>query len=125
MSKPHFQIFIFGKTKLYVHQLIFFNCRLNSSATSFLEVARACKSAGKPFVLEDSNVEELVFVPENTVILKDIFLSECFGLSIEFKQASGSFVSQNSLQQTDLLEITSATGEEVHLLNFIQASPVI
>ena len=120
-SHSHSQIYVFGTTKVNLRQLVFFNCRLSKSITSLIEVSRAFKRSGETIALEGSNIKAAVFVPAKTVILHDIFLSESFGVSIKFKDDSGAFISEFSLKQPELLEITSADGKDIRLLSFVEA----
>jgi hypothetical protein len=55
MSKAHShsQIFVFGKTKVNLRQLVFFNCKLIKRVDSFLEVSRAIKHSAENIVLEE------------------------------------------------------------------------
>jgi len=121
-SQSHSQIYVFGKTKVNLRQLVFFDCRLIKRVNRFIDVSRVLKRPGEPIALEESNIKAAVFVRGKSVILHDIFLSETFGVSIKFRDGSGEFISEASLKQPELLEFTTRDGRDIRVLSFVEAS---
>jgi hypothetical protein len=121
-SQSHPQIYVFGKGKIDLRQFVIFNCQLSGADKDCIEVLRAYRQYRDDVRLEKSNIAASVSASTKTVHLEELFLTHSFGLSIRFKEGTGSFVSDPSQQPNEFLEITTEEGTNVRLLSFLSAS---
>jgi hypothetical protein len=109
---------LFGTAKLTLRSLVVHRLQLAKGIDpkTALTIRRAYKLKDGGLRFEDANIDYQLFIPASTLTVHDLFLTENFGISVNFLEENGKFDFSgldSDLPRPDSLSFSTLESEEV------------
>lgn len=131
MSKFAPGFHLFSKGKVQVRSLVIYQCLFKPEIDEekAVSIERTYKDVGGQFRHEATNMDYAIFPRGSTFHLHDIFLTDSFGITVRFLNGKGQFetfdLKSNVEAHPPLLFYSVFGGEEIRLVSYVEAKPVV